>query len=619
MNSIDRELWVKRTFLICYDICAIIAASLVALLLRFDFSYKTIPSEYMSVLWNGLPFLIMSTLLLFSFFRLYSSLWSYAGAMELLNIISACILASIVGFIEIFLINNYDTFALPRSFYVSYGVVLGILVFISRYAYRGIRALIARRVSDAENTNVLIIGAGAAGNMLIKEIRNSRYLQKNVAGVIDDDKRKIGNYIHGVRIIGGREKIMEAVEEYQIKEIIIAMPSATPKEIKDILDICKQTGCQLKRLPGIYQLVNGDVSVSKLKEVDVNDLLGREPIQVDLTSILDYVSNKVVLVTGGGGSIGSELCRQIASHHPKQLVLVDIYENTTYDIQNELKQKFPSLDLRVLIASVRNTKRMDMIFETYRPDIVYHAAAHKHVPLMEDSPNEAVKNNVLGTWKVVQAADKWHVKKFVMISTDKAVNPTNIMGATKRICEMIIQTYDRHSETEFVAVRFGNVLGSNGSVIPLFKKQIEQGGPVTVTHPEIIRYFMTIPEAVSLVLQAGAYAKGGEIFILDMGEPVKILDLAKNLILLSGHKPDEDIKIEFTGLRPGEKLYEEMLMAEEGMQDTANKLIHIGKPIEMDDEKFMMQLENLKEYVVQEPNDIRRAVQEIVPTYTVGK
>lgn len=590
-----------------------------ALLLRFDFSYKTIPSEYMSVLWNGLPFLIMSTLLLFSFFRLYSSLWSYAGAMELLNIISACILASIVGFIEIFLINNYDTFALPRSFYVSYGVVLGILVFISRYAYRGIRALIARRVSDAENTNVLIIGAGAAGNMLIKEIRNSRYLQKNVAGVIDDDKRKIGNYIHGVRIIGGREKIMEAVEEYQIKEIIIAMPSATPKEIKDILDICKQTGCQLKRLPGIYQLVNGDVSVSKLKEVDVNDLLGREPIQVDLTSILDYVSNKVVLVTGGGGSIGSELCRQIASHHPKQLVLVDIYENTTYDIQNELKQKFPSLDLRVLIASVRNTKRMDMIFETYRPDIVYHAAAHKHVPLMEDSPNEAVKNNVLGTWKVVQAADKWHVKKFVMISTDKAVNPTNIMGATKRICEMIIQTCDRHSETEFVAVRFGNVLGSNGSVIPLFKKQIEQGGPVTVTHPEIIRYFMTIPEAVSLVLQAGAYAKGGEIFILDMGEPVKILDLAKNLILLSGHKPDEDIKIEFTGLRPGEKLYEEMLMAEEGMQDTANKLIHIGKPIEMDDEKFMMQLENLKEYVVQEPDDIRRAVQEIVPTYSAGR
>lgn len=615
MNPKDTELWIKRTFLICYDICAVIAASLAALLLRFDFSYSDIPKIYSEVLWRGLPFFVITVLLIFTFFRLYSSLWSYAGAMELLNIVSACVITSIVSFVEIFLMNNYNAYALPRSFYVSYAVVLGILVFISRYAYRGIRALIARRVSRAENTNVLIIGAGAAGNTLIKEIRNSRYLQKNIVGVIDDDRSKVGNYIHGVKIIGGRDNIIDIAKEYRVKEIIIAMPSASPKEMKDILDICKETGCELKRLPGIYQLVNGDVSVSKLKEVDVNDLLGREPIQVDLTSILDYVSGKVIMVTGGGGSIGSELCRQIASHHPKQLILVDIYENTTYDIQNELKQNFPSLDLRVLIASVRNTKRMDIIFEKYRPDIVYHAAAHKHVPLMEDSPNEAVKNNVLGTWKVVQAADKWHVKRFVMISTDKAVNPTNIMGATKRICEMIIQTYDRHSETEFVAVRFGNVLGSNGSVIPLFKKQIEKGGPVTVTHPDIIRYFMTIPEAVSLVLQAGAYAKGGEIFILDMGEPVKIVDLAKNLILLSGHKPDEDIRIEFTGLRPGEKLYEEMLMAEEGMQDTENKLIHIGKPIEMDEEKFMMQLENLKEYVVQEPEDIRKWVQEIVPTY----
>ena len=397
---------------------------------------------------------------------------------------------------------------------------------------------------------------------------------------------------------------------------MIAIPSASAEEIKEILDICKETGCKLKRLPGLYQLVNGDVSVSSLKDVDVNDLLGREPIKVDLDSIMGYVSDKVVLVTGGGGSIGSELCRQIAGHHPRQLVIVDIYENTTYDIQNELKEKYPGLNLVVLIASVRNTKRMDLIFKKYRPDIVYHAAAHKHVPLMEDSPNEAVKNNVLGTWKVVQAADKWGVKRFVMISTDKAVNPTNIMGATKRICEMIIQTYDKRSKTEFVAVRFGNVLGSNGSVIPLFKKQIEHGGPVTVTHPDIIRYFMTIPEAVSLVLQAGAYAKGGEIFVLDMGEPVKILDLAKNLILLSGHKPDEDIKIIFTGLRSGEKLYEEMLMKEEGMQDTANKMIHIGKPIEMDDEKFLMQLENLKEYVVEEPDDIREHVREIVPTYT---
>lgn len=344
-------------------------------------------------------------------------------------------------------------------------------------------------------------------------------------------------------------------------------------------------------------------------------MLGREPVKVDLSAIMDYVAGKVVLVTGGGGSIGSEICRQVAGHNPKMLVLVDIYENTTYDIQNELKNRFPDLNLVVLIASVRNTKRMDMIFETYRPDIVYHAAAHKHVPLMEDSPNEAVKNNVLGTWKVVQAADKWKVKRFVMISTDKAVNPTNIMGATKRICEMIIQTYNSRSRTEFVAVRFGNVLGSNGSVIPLFKRQIEQGGPVTVTHPDIIRYFMTIPEAVSLVLQAGAYAKGGEIFVLDMGEPVKIADLARNLILLSGHKPGEDIQIIYTGLRPGEKLYEEMLMHEEGLQDTENKLIHIGKPIKMDEDHFMMQLENLKDYVVQEPTDIRNWVKEIVPTY----
>jgi len=373
----------------------------------------------------------------------------------------------------------------------------------------------------------------------------------------------------------------------------------------------------LKRLPGMYQLVNGDVSVTKLKDVDMNDLLGRDPVEIDLDSIMGYVSGQVVMVTGGGGSIGSELCRQIASHNPKQLVIVDIYENSAYDIQQELLNRFPQLNLVTLIASVRNTKRIDDIFAQYQPNIVYHAAAHKHVPLMETSPNEAVKNNVLGTWKVVQAADRHHVRRFVMISTDKAVNPTNIMGATKRICEMIIQTYNNHSQTEYVAVRFGNVIGSNGSVIPLFKKQIAQGGPVTVTHPDIIRYFMTIPEAVSLVLQAGAYAKGGEIFVLDMGEPVKIADLAKNLILLSGHKPDEDIHIVFSGLRPGEKLYEEMLMEEEGMQDTANKLIHIGKPIQFDEAEFMRRLEQLRDYVVEEPDDIRQFVQKIVPTYSI--
>jgi len=381
------------------------------------------------------------------------------------------------------------------------------------------------------------------------------------------------------------------------------------------LEICKETGCKLRTIPGTYQLINGEVSVSKLREVEIEDLLGREPVRINTEEIIDYVSGKVVLVTGGGGSIGSELCRQIAAHHPKKLVIVDIYENNAYEIQQELLRKYPRLNLEVLIASVRNTGRMDHIFEMYRPDIVYHAAAHKHVPLMETSPNEAVKNNVLGTWKVVQAADKWKVKRFVMISTDKAVNPTNIMGATKRICEMIIQTYNNRSETEFVAVRFGNVLGSNGSVIPLFKKQIAEGGPVTVTDPNIIRYFMTIPEAVSLVLQAGAYAKGGEIFVLDMGEPVRIVDLAKNLIKLSGYKVGEDIEIKFTGLRPGEKLFEERLMAEEGMQETANKMISIGKPIKFDEDKFMMQLENLKAYVESEPGDIRKWVQEMVPTY----
>lgn len=389
--------------------------------------------------------------------------------------------------------------------------------------------------------------------------------------------------------------------------------------MRELVEICKETNCKLRTLPGIYQLVNGEVNVSKLRDVDVEDLLGRDPIKVDMESIYNYVKGKVILVTGGGGSIGSELCRQIAGHDPKQLIIVDIYENNAYDIQQELKYKYPELDLVVLIASVRNTNRMNYIMEKYHPDIIYHAAAHKHVPLMEDSPNEAIKNNVFGTWKTAQAAVQYGVKKFVMISTDKAVNPTNIMGASKRICEMIIQTYNRHYDTEFVAVRFGNVLGSNGSVIPLFKRQIMAGGPVTVTHPDIIRYFMTIPEAVSLVLQAGVYAKGGEIFVLDMGEPVKILDLAKNLIRLSGYKVDEDIKIEFTGLRPGEKLYEELLMNEEGLTDTENKLIHIGKPIEFDEVKFYAQLYNLEKAVDMECEDVRPMIQEIVPTYVPKK
>ena len=594
---------------------AIFAASYLALLLRFDFALTHIPDDYEHVMLHTVPVTVVVTILVFAAFRLYSSLWSYAGAMELINIASAGITSGFLNFFIIMIIYRENPNPMPRSFYVYYTVNLIILIFLSRYAYRAIRSLLKRRTDDAKKKRVLIIGAGEAGNTLIREMRNSEHINRKAVGVIDDSSAKVGNYIHGVKVVGNRDTILQNAKELNVDEIIVAMPSVPLTELKDILNICKETGCELKRLPGTYQLVNGEVSVSKLKEVDVNDLLGREPVRVDLDSIMGYVSGKVIMVTGGGGSIGSELCRQIAAHHPKQLVLVDIYENTTYDIQNELRRSLPELNLVVLIASVRNTKRMDQIFERYRPEIVYHAAAHKHVPLMEDSPNEAVKNNVLGTWKVVQASDKWQVKRFVMISTDKAVNPTNIMGASKRICEMIIQTYNQRSETEFVAVRFGNVLGSNGSVIPLFKKQIEQGGPVTVTHPDIIRYFMTIPEAVSLVLQAGAYAKGGEIFVLDMGEPVKIVDLAKNLILLSGYKPNRDIMITYTGLRPGEKLYEEMLMKEEGMQSTANKLIHIGKPIEMDEEKFLEQLEHLRDYVIEEPDDIRRVVMEIVPTY----
>lgn len=610
-----KGLLLRRTALIIFDIAAVYFSALLALFIRFELSMNDEMLKYLKMFQHHAVWMILVTILIFWLCHLYSSLWTYAGANELVNIVLGCGIATIAQLVLFTFLSSKGE-SMPRSYYPLYFAVLFGLELISRFAYRAVRGILNKREEGRSKSNVMIVGAGDAGSILIREITNSCYVDKRVVCVIDDTPSKIGNYIHGIKVVGNRYAIPEAVKQYHVDEIMIAIPSASADQIKGILDICKETGCELKRLPGVYQLVNGDVSVSKLKDVDVNDLLGRDPIKVDLDSIMGYVSDKVIMVTGGGGSIGSELCRQIASHNPRQLVIVDIYENTTYDIQQELKSRFPELNLVVLIASVRNTKRMDLIFKKYRPDIVYHAAAHKHVPLMEDSPNEAIKNNVLGTWKVVQAADKWKVKRFVMISTDKAVNPTNIMGASKRLCEMIIQTYDKRSETEFVAVRFGNVLGSNGSVIPLFKKQIAKGGPVTVTHPDIIRYFMTIPEAVSLVLQAGAYAKGGEIFVLDMGEPVKILDLATNLILLSGHKPGEDIKIEFTGLRPGEKLYEEMLMKEEGMQDTANKLIHIGKPIELDEDKFMMQLENLKEYVVQEPNDIREYVREIVPTYT---
>ena len=481
--------------------------------------------------------------------------------------------------------------------------------------YRFFRGLKHKQQNKKNLISVMVIGAGEAANLIIKEIVNSNFSTMVIKCIIDDDKGKWGKFIQGIKVVGGRDKIVECADVYDVDEIIVAMPSAPRTEIRELLEICKDTNCKLRSLPGMYQLVNGEVSVSKLRDVEVEDLLGRDPITVDMDSILGYVQGKVVLVTGGGGSIGSELCRQIAAHKAKQLVIVDIYENSVYDIQQELKKKYPELDLVVLIASVRNTNRMNYIFSRYKPHIVYHAAAHKHVPLMEDSPTEAVKNNVFGTFKTAQAAAMSGVQRFVMISTDKAVNPTNIMGASKRICEMIIQTFDKHYNTEFVAVRFGNVLGSNGSVIPLFRRQIAAGGPVTVTHPDIIRYFMTIPEAVSLVLQAGAYAKGGEIFVLDMGEPVKILTLAENLIKLSGFRVGEDIKIEFTGLRPGEKLYEELLMEEEGMKDTANRMIHIGKPIELDEQEFFMQLKELKDECQIENSNIRPLIKKIVPTY----
>lgn len=616
MRNYNLELYIKRIFFVLYDICAIIAACLLSLLIRFEFEMDASNRFYFERLERILPILIVLTLFIFNIFRMYNSIWKYAGGRELFYIACASGIASALYPITVMVVIR-ETVPMPRSSYILYPIFLFLLVSAVRYVYRLIRALIRMRVNAQVQKRVLIVGAGEAANALLKEINNSSHLEMDVVGLVDDDLSKKGSFLHGIKVMGDRNDIPRLVNRLEVEKILIAIPTLPEREMKEILDICKETGCVLERLPGMYQLANGEISVSKLKEVDVNDLLGREAISVDLTSILGYVSGKIVMVTGGGGSIGSELCRQIASHKPRKLIIVDIYENTTYDIQNELTKNFPELNLNVFIASVRNTKRINKIFDKYRPEIVYHAAAHKHVPLMENSPNEAVKNNVLGTLKVVQAADKYKTKRFVMISTDKAVNPTNIMGATKRICEMIIQTYNNRSQTEFVAVRFGNVLGSNGSVIPLFKKQIMAGGPVTVTHPDIVRYFMTIPEAVSLVLQAGAYAKGGEIFVLDMGEPVKILDLAKNLILLSGHKPDEDIRIEFTGLRPGEKMYEEMLMKEEGMQDTHNKLIHIGKPIDLNEEKFLKQLEELKEYVVQEPDDIREWVQRIVPTYSI--
>ena len=614
-QKINYQLFLRRICLIVFDVILIAVSSVMALATRFEFRLDQIPQDFADVLYHCEPYFVLLTLCIFFLFRIYSSLWEYAGIEEAFKIIGAAFLSTLCELAVVVAMEEH----LPRSYYVIRTLYLAVSVGGLRFCYRLFRLHYRRKPEFVvqKKKRIMLIGAGEAGRMLIQEIQNSRYLDQKICCVIDDNRRKIGRYIMGIRIVGDRNAIKKNVEKYGIEQIIIAIPSAEASKLRPILDICKDTQCELRILPGVYQLVNGEVNVSKLRPVNIDDLLGREEIIVNMDEIMDYVSGKTVLVTGGGGSIGSELCRQIAPHKPAKLIIFDIYENNAYDIQQELKAKYPELDLTVLIGSIRDENRIEYIFKKYKPELVYHAAAHKHVPLMEASPNEAIKNNVLGTYNLVLASDRWKVRKFVQISTDKAVNPTNIMGASKRICEMIIQSFNQHSDTDFVAVRFGNVLGSNGSVIPLFKKQIAAGGPVTVTHPDIIRYFMTISEAVSLVLQAGVYAKGGEIFVLDMGEPVKILDLAKNMIRLSGYVPDKDIKIKFTGLRPGEKLYEELLMDEEGMTDTPNKLIHIGHPIPVDEDKLYYALRVMEEAADCEADDMRLIIQSVVPTYRV--
>ena len=614
MTKPNKSSYRKRTIIIgTLDILCLCLAYAAALWLKYDFHFSAIPNQFKEALLMFLPGWCAVSIGVFALFGLYNSIWVFVSIDELLRIIGAY---AVLGLLEIAAFFFLDV-KMPLSFYImglifSFGLTASL-----RFSYRLLRQLrtLLGHHGGRHQENVMIIGAGDAGKALVTEFQTSAYLNSHIVCVIDDNPAKLHKRLCGVPIVGDRTAIPEAVKKYSVDRIIYAIPTSSAQTRKEILDICSRTGCPVQVLPGIYQLVNGEISVSKLRKVDVQDLLGRDPIKVKLDEILEFISGKVVMVTGGGGSIGSELCRQIARSNPQMLIIFDIYENNAYDIQLELKRTYPELNLVTLIGSVRNTARLDYVLGKYKPDLVFHAAAHKHVPLMEDSPNEAIKNNVFGTYKMAQAAAKYGVKRFVLISTDKAVNPTNIMGASKRLCEMVVQMMNRQSGTEFVAVRFGNVLGSNGSVIPLFKKQIEAGGPVTVTHPDIIRYFMTIPEAVSLVLQAGYYAKGGEIFILDMGEPVRIDDMARNLIRLSGYEPDVDIKVEYTGLRPGEKLYEELLMKEEGLQSTDNHLIHIGKPIEMDDTLFQCQLERLDKACRSEVTYMKELVAEIVPTY----
>ena len=614
--------WVKRAILILLaDVFVVLFSYFAALFIRFEFSLASIPTRYLETYLWMMPLWCVLTCVVFYIFKLYHSIWSFVSIDEAIGVVKSYLVLFVLFSICGILLD----FNMPRSYYCI-GMLLSFILHIAvRFGYRSLRYSLrgysGRKLGNSKGADrVMIIGAGSAGSILVRDLKYNENTNQIPVCVIDDNEQKWGRSLYGVPIVGGREDIIEKVAEYEINTVIFAIPTASAADKKEILNICKETGCKLRTLPGMYQLANGEVKISQLKEVELTDLLGRDPITIDNEEVFGMISGKTILVTGGGGSIGSELCRQIAKHSPKQLIIFDIYENNAYEIQQELKRSNPDLNLVTLIGSVRNTHRISSVMQDYKPDIVFHAAAHKHVPLMEDSPNEAIKNNVMGTYKTARAAIETGVSKFVLISTDKAVNPTNIMGATKRICEMIIQMLDREQKTTtFVAVRFGNVLGSNGSVIPLFKKQIAEGGPVTVTHKDIIRYFMTIPEAVSLVLQASYYAKGGEIFVLDMGEPVKIDDMARNLIKLSGYKPDEDIKIVYTGLRPGEKLYEEKLMAEEGMGTTANKLIFVGQPIEMNDELFKKEIEELDADSKKDDKDIRVHVAAIVPTYKVKK
>ena len=611
---LPRSKTVRMRILWSYDMAMVWICAYLALGLRFDLSLSSVPIEYAREVWKyGLLQMVMVSLVFYAG-HLYAIMWGVSGVREMMQVMLACLVAALAQSVGILLFDA----RMPRSYYVLWFVLMAGAAMIGRVSFQVLQKItdrINRFLEKSIPPRVMIIGAGKAGILILKEMKASEKVHGYPVCMIDDDKDKQGRVIDGVSIMGSRKDIARLVREKGIDEIYVAIPTAPPEDIKDILKICQETGCQVKILPGVYQLMNGEVTISRLRKVEIEDLLGRDQVNVNLDEIMGYVKGKVVLVTGGGGSIGSELCRQLAGHKVKQLIIFDIYENNAYEIQQELKRKYPHLDMVVLIGSVRNTNRLDYLFRTYRPDIVYHAAAHKHVPLMEDSPNEAIKNNVLGTYKTARAAIKYKAQRFILISTDKAVNPTNIMGASKRLCEMVVQMSNQKSSTEFVAVRFGNVLGSNGSVIPLFKQQIESGGPVTVTHKDIIRYFMTIPEAVSLVIQAGAYAKGGEIFVLNMGNPVRILDMAENLIRLSGYEPYKDIDICFTGLRPGEKLYEELLMDEEGLQKTVNDRIFIGKPIDMDYDRFERALQRLGEAALSETANMRELVHDLVPEY----